>query len=267
MTYPVQIIADCASQLHRAQAFAKRYQLGAVETLVDPSSEYSLHFAEDKVYLSHWQGKRAVESFVDFVSGAASHRRKYGGGKGQAIAKAVGLNKRSGLKVLDATAGMGGDAFVLASLGCEVTLVERSPIVKLLLEDGLHRARQYAKAEDGELLQVLARMTLCEGDSLEFLAQLQENVYQVVYLDPMFPPKKKSAEVKKEMQFFHHVVGRDSDADGLLELSLVLAKNRVVVKRPKVADFLGGIEPGYQLLGKSNRFDVYPIKAFATETQ
>jgi 16S rRNA (guanine1516-N2)-methyltransferase len=76
---------------------------------------------------------------VDFLTGKAKHRLNYGGGKGQLLAKAVGINKRAGLKVLDATAGLGQDSFVLASLGCEVTLLERSPIVRALLIDGMQR--------------------------------------------------------------------------------------------------------------------------------
>ncbi|WP_075186737.1 class I SAM-dependent methyltransferase [Teredinibacter haidensis] len=225
-------------------------------------AEYELVFGEDTICLRHKMGKKTVSSYVDFAEGAQSHRRKYGGGKGQSIAKAVGLNKARGIRVLDATAGMGGDAFVLASLGCSITMVERSPVVRMLLQDGLRRARLFAEDGDAELLEIVDRMTLLEGDSLALLAQKGLERPQVVYLDPMFPQRRKSAEVKKEMQFFHDVVGSDNDADGLLEPALALAENRVVVKRPKVAPFLAAREPGYQLLGKSNRFDIYPLKAF-----
>src|SRR5690606_8938845 len=83
--------------------------------------------------------------FVDFIGGAVGHRRRFGGGRGQPLAKAVGLKGGENPRVLDATAGLGRDAFVLACLGSVVTLVERSPVVAALLEDGLLRAESDAE--------------------------------------------------------------------------------------------------------------------------
>ncbi|MCK5818994.1 MAG: class I SAM-dependent methyltransferase [Psychromonas sp.] len=188
--------------------------------------------------------------FVDFVSGASAHRRKFGGGKGQSIAKAVGLKSGIELNVIDATAGLGRDAFVLASLGCYVTLVERSSVVAALLEDGLERA--YLNNEIGKWMQ--ARMQLQFSSSIEYL---KNNQTDVVYLDPMFPHKKKSALVKKEMRFFQCVVGADLDADDLLDVALASAQYRVVVKRPDHAPFLNGKKPSMSIKTKKHRFDVY----------
>ena len=89
--------------------------------------------------------------FVDFVAGAMAHRRKFGGGRGEAVAKAVGIKGAELPSVIDATAGLGRDAFVLASIGCQVRLVERHPVVYLLLQDGLNRA--YQDVEIGEMMQ------------------------------------------------------------------------------------------------------------------
>lgn len=188
--------------------------------------------------------------FVDFISGATAHRRKFGGGKGQSIAKAIGVKSGVSLNVIDATAGLGRDAFVLASLGCHVTLVERSPVAAALLEDGLERA--YLDHEIGEWMQ--ERMQFHFSSSIEFL---KENKTDVVYLDPMFPHKKKSALVKKEMRVFQGVVGADLDADNLLDVALECAKYRVVVKRPDYAPFLNDKEPSMSIKTKKNRFDVY----------
>ena len=243
----------------QAQAFADRYGYGFSDGQAPETVGYTLRFDDETVNLCQRQGKKTIFSQVDFVGGPKAHRRKFGGGKGQAIAKAVGLNKTKQLTVLDATAGMGGDAFVLASLGCEVTLVERSPVVRALLADGISRA---LASDDEELQVIVARMHLIEGDSIDYLQRLEPASFNVVYLDPMFPQRKKSAEVKKEMQFFHDIVGDDADADSLLSPALNIAENRVVVKRPKVAPYLAAHEPGYQLLGKANRFDIYPLKAF-----
>lgn len=189
---------------------------------------------------------------VDFVSGAVAHRRKFGGGKGQAIAKAVGLNKGAVPTVLDATAGLGRDAFVLASMGCKVVLHERNPVVAALLYDGLQRA--YQDAEIGEWVQSTMRLEF--GSSHDLLEQAGWRP-DIVYLDPMFPHREKSAQVKKEMRVFQDLVGNDLDADALLPFALQLATKRVVVKRPDYAGFLNEKTPSMQIKTKKNRFDVY----------
>lgn len=150
--------------------------------------------------------------FVDFVGGAMAHRRKFGGGRGEAVAKAVGIKGDYLPDVVDATAGLGRDAFVLASVGCRVRMLERNPVVAALLDDGL--ARGYADAEIGGWLQ--ERLQLIHASSLTALTDITPRP-QVVYLDPMFPHKQKSALVKKEMRVFQSLVGPDLDADGLLE--------------------------------------------------
>ncbi|MBR7887363.1 class I SAM-dependent methyltransferase [Marinomonas sp. A79] len=192
--------------------------------------------------------------FVDFTSGAVDHRRRFGGGKGQDIAKAVGLNKRSQLSVLDATAGLGRDAFVLACLGCTLALCERVGFVRAMLKDGLYRGSLHH-----EVSGIVSKMTLLETDITGIEGS---ELFDVVYLDPMYPHTDKgSAAAKKEMAFFRDLVGKDEDADGLLSYALSLAEYRVVVKRPKGAPFLNDQEPTYQLEGKSGRFDIYVLKS------
>ncbi len=197
----------------------------------------------------------------DFVAGALAHRRRFGGGKKQDLSRAIGLDRRSSLDVLDLTAGLGRDAFVLASLGATVCLVERNPVVHALLADGLQRARIAAAREDPELLAIVERMTLESGCAADVLLSLHPNRQpDVIYLDPMFPERQKSAKVKKEMQAFHLLVGSDDDADNLLSLALEKARFRVVVKRPAHAPVLAGIKPGYSLGGKSTRYDIYALR-------
>ena len=89
---------------------------------------------------------------------------------------------------------------------------------------------------------------------------------QVVYLDPMFPTRDKSAQVKKEMRLFHPLVGADDDAPRLLEAALALASHRVVVKRPRRAQAITGTPPSYALEGKSSRFDIYPKKSLKAKS-
>lgn len=193
---------------------------------------------------------------VDFVEGAVAHRRLFGGGSGQMIAKAVGIQAGVRPRVLDATAGLGRDAFVLAELGCAVTLIERQPLIAALLADGLQRAQA-----DAEVAAIVTRMNLLGGNAIDLMQAWREEAPQVIYLDPMFPHRDKTALVKKEMRLFRPLVGADDDAPDLLAAALALATHRVVVKRPRKAPAVIGEKPGYVLEGKSSRFDIYPKKS------
>jgi len=187
---------------------------------------------------------------VDFVEGAVAHRRKFGGGRGQDIAKAIGLKHGFAPHVLDATAGLGRDSFLLASLGCQVTLMERMPIVAALLDDGLSRAQL-----NNEVADIATNMQLIHASSIDNMNLAQQP--DIVYLDPMYPHREKSALVKKEMRVFQSLVGEDLDADNLLAPALKLAKYRVVVKRPNYAPPLADKKPSMSIKMKKNRFDVY----------
>jgi 16S rRNA (guanine1516-N2)-methyltransferase len=215
---------------------------------------WHLAWQDQQLVLRHTELSKQGDILVDFASGAATYRRKFGGGKSEAIAKAVGLTKKAGLSVIDATAGLGRDALVLASLGASVTLVERNPLVAALLWDGLRRARLDPELQDW----LPARLQLVFSQAITALQSLPAP--DVVYLDPMFPAREKSAAVKKEMRAFHDVVGADPDADALWQAAYALANKRVVVKRPGYAEFLAGQKPSMSIEGKNNRFDVY-VKA------
>ncbi len=220
-----------------------------------------LLYSDDQGLCLQLTGKAAPGPVrAEFVSGKAGYRREHGGGTGQLIAKAVGLQKtRQTLHIVDATAGLGQDAFVLASLGCRVTLFERSPVIHAILEDGLARASMNEQCGD-----IAARMQLEAGDSLDWLRNSHPGSVDVVYLDPMFPHRDKSALVKKEMQVFRQVVGDDEDSDALLEAALAVARYRVVVKRPRKAEPLKGPPVTTRVEGKSSRYDVYSLKALPT---
>ena len=189
----------------------------------------------------------------DFTGGTVLHRFKYGGGRGQSLPKAVGMRGGKTPKVVDATAGLGRDAFLLASLGVEVTLIERSLEMFNLLNDGISRARDAG----GDVAEVIARMTLIHGDAKDLLPDLSP---EVVLVDPMHPPRKKSALVKNEMRQIREIVGTDEDSLELMQVALSTASNRVVLKWPLRADPMDGIGPcSHQILGKSTRYDVFMI--------
>lgn len=191
---------------------------------------------------------------VDFVGGAAGHRFRSGEGRGQALAKAAGFARGIVPEIVDATAGLGRDAFILASLGARVTLIERSAAMHDLLAEGLERAR----AEGGRYGETIARMTLIHGDSCALLPQLNP---QVVLVDPMHPPRNNTALVKKEMRLIREIVGVDADAARLMQVALASAQSRVVLKWPLRAEPMPGL-PGlsHQISGKSIRYDVF-VKA------
>ncbi|MFV0574600.1 MAG: class I SAM-dependent methyltransferase [Vibrio sp.] len=244
-------------------AIAERWKL-----VHQPDSIFSLVLTDERLELRKLDEPKLGAIFVDLAGGAVAHRRKFGGGKGQAIAKAAGLNKGATPTVLDGTAGLGRDAFVLASLGCKVQMVERNPVVAALLDDGLARAK--ADPEIGGW--VTERMSLLHASSHDALSQLFEQADfvqpDVVYLDPMYPHpenKKKSALVKKEMRVFQSLVGADNDADALLQPALKLATKRVIVKRPDYAPWLDNQKPSMAIETKKNRFDVYVLNSMTKE--
>lgn len=254
----LQLICEEPSQHEQLESIAQRWGLKH-----SPDSEFALVLTAERLELRKLDEPKLGAIYVDLIGGAVGHRRKFGGGKGQAIAKAAGLNKGATPTVLDGTAGLGRDAFVLASLGCKVQMVERHPVVAALLDDGLQRAKQ-----DPEIGSwVGERMSLIHASShtaLDDLAQDESfSKPDVVYLDPMYPHpenKKKSALVKKEMRVFQSLVGADLDADNLLQPALALATKRVVVKRPDYAQWLAEQKPTMAIETKKNRFDVY-VKA------
>lgn len=167
--------------------------------------------------------------------------------KRQPLARAIGAKTRT---VIDATAGLAQDAFMLALLGYEVIAIERSPIVALLVQDGLRRALAAPEVADK-----VGRLRLMIGDARTLMRELPQA--EAIYIDPMFPPKRKaSAAVRKEMRWLRSIAGEDADAGELLTQALRLARDRVVVKRPDDAEPLAG-RPQASHGTKVVRYDVY----------
>lgn len=219
------------------------------------SLPFQLAWLDEKLQLMQTDTPAQGGVSVDFNSPQSDYRRSQISIKKEAIAKAVGAKANHRPSVLDATAGLGRDGFVLAALGCKVTLLERNPVVAALLYDGLRRAK--ASASLSGWIEDRLEFIHCSSLDLAQVESLVTSAPEVVYLDPMYPHKKKSASVKKEMKVFQSVVGADLDADGLLENALKLATQRVVVKRPDYAEPLAGVKPSFVISSKKNRFDIY----------
>ena len=195
----------------------------------------------------------AAELRVDFVEGAVAHRLRFGGGRGQDLAKAMGLRGGKTPTIIDATAGLGRDSFLLASLGAQVTLIERSEKMHELLVQGMKRAAE----EGGQFREIIGRMTLLKGDAKDLIPELS---CDAILIDPMHPVRKKSALVKQDLRQVRELVGTDDDAPDLVRIAIKHARKRVVLKWPAKADPIDGVMAcTHQIRGKTTRYDVFMV--------
>jgi 16S rRNA (guanine1516-N2)-methyltransferase len=248
----VAVSPEASFRQIETEALARRLSLPMAD-LQSTDYDHFLVITPERLELRRTGRQKPGPLFVDFVGGAVGYRRQRHEGSRQPLARAAGLKPGHRPDVLDATAGLGRDAFVLATLGCRLRLIERSPVIAALLADGLDRA-----AADPATAAVVARIELVTGDSLQLLKELTARQRpEVVYLDPMYPHRAKSALIKKEMRLLREVAGDDQDAPLLLAEALSCAGKRVVVKRPRLAPAITGPQPHGVISGKNSRYDIY----------
>ncbi len=242
------MLASCAvapsdeTLLEPAQKLARRLNL-TLTTLANANTDFLLVLTPERLELDK-PGENTKGLYVDFSDFVFRQGK-------EPIAKAMGLKGSYKPRVLDCTAGLGQDAFVLAAQGSEVIMCERSSLIHALLEDGLARA-----LKDPRLAEIASRMTLHHQDALGHLQSLKD-MPDVIYLDPMYPESGKTAAKRKSMRFFRDLVGDDLDAEIALKKALSLEVKRVVVKRPLKAPPLANLKPQGTLKGKTTRFDIY----------
>ena len=194
-----------------------------------------------------------LDGLIDFTDGSTAYKLRRGAAQSHPLTKATGLLKSPDLRVVDATAGLGRDAFLIASLGFEITLIERSARVY----DTLNQAMQTARDTNSELSAIVDRMTLLSGDAQHLLPGLTPDI---VMVDPMHPERTSSALVKQEMRVLRDLVGSDPDSMALIETALWSARKRVVLKWPLRAGLPGDLRrPTFTLSGKTVRYDVFEI--------
>lgn len=220
----------------------------AILLTLDTDSQFQYRLS-----LSSSNSPRQV-SCVDFNSAAFVFRLQHSNTIKQTIARAIGLKKGHRPLVIDTTAGLGRDGFLLASLGCNIIFVERSAVVHALLEDGLRRATQHTAA--------LQHIQLILADSVQYLDRENIAIEDVIYLDPMFPSRSKHALVKKEMRMLQQVleqetIARNDDIVTLFNSAKNCGARRIVVKRPKGSGHLCHSKPSFDIRGKTTRYDVY----------
>ncbi len=229
--------------------FAENLHIPGIELL--KNEQYTLFFGDAKWQLMHHLSSTAKPFYIDFLSDENIYRKKKSNIRDEALAKAVGLKKGFRPRVIDATAGLGRDAFLLAGFGCDVLMLERSPHMALLLLDALYR---YKVAAPKALLNIDCIYT----NAIEFLKKLPGAAYpEVIVVDPMYPLVKQKALIKQPMRIVRGLVGDDLDAQQLFLQALQCAKKRVVVKRPKQAAYLGERPANFSITSQQHRFDVY----------
>lgn len=182
-------------------------------------------------------------------------RIKQGALQREMLVKAARVKGVEAPRAVDATAGLGEDSLLLAAAGFTVTLCEADPVIAALLEDALARASAH------EVLgPIVERMHLVAGDSritLERAGASTGAQPDVVYLDPMFPGRTKSAAVKKKFQLIHGLERPTEplDEESLLQAALAAHPRKVVIKRPVKGPYLAGVKPSHAIAGKAVRYD------------
>lgn len=205
----------------------------------DATGDYYLHWRDDRYHLCDRQ-QRHPPLTLDLAD--------YLGRRGSETLPKT-LRGMAGAHIADATAGWGKDAWLLASRGFTLTLYERNPYLAVLLADALQRARA-----DPHSATIAARLDLVHADAATALAPAS---FAAVYLDPMYPERRKNAKVKKQMQALQQLLGHSDDDATLLTRARLAATRRVIVKRPQHAPPLAGITPDYHIDGPNTRYDIY----------
>ena len=244
MNNKIVVCLGKGGQRDMAESFSRK--TGA--PIMDKPGEYlTINFDSKGVSLSGfgltYQGDFAETMMHRVTNGRLQH---------EMLVKAASSEKE-GRKAIDATAGMGEDAFLLAAQGYEVTLYEQNPVVAALLKDAIRRAKKNQILKD-----IAGRMKVVEADSVESMSKLLDPV-DVIYLDPMFPARQKSSLINKKLQLIQKLEPPCSEETDLFDAALKVGPSRIIVKRPLKSEYLAGREPSYTLKGKAIRYDCYVL--------
>lgn len=235
-------------QIEQAIQLAQKLHLPFINHIDNHPYDFLLIYTAKHLELRSCAKDAPGPVHVDFLQGKVAYRIKHRQGR-ELLTRALGKNQQGNTTVIDATAGFGTDAFTMASLGYSVKMLERSPVIAALVQDALQRVA---------VIDTSINLDLIVVDAKDYLRTLDESQKpDVIYLDPMYPTRQKSALVKKELRMIRAIVGDDSDAEELLAVALCVARKRVVVKRPYLAEPLQGPAPSFVIKGVTSRFDVY----------
>lgn len=243
MNNEIVVCFEKGGQKDMAEAFARR--IGA-EISEKPGPKLTILFHAKGVSLTGY-GLSYQGDFENML-----HRVTNGRLQHEMLVRAAKSDK-PGRKVIDATAGMGEDAFLLAAQGYEVTLFEQNPVIAVLLKDALRRAKKHPVLKD-----IASRMNLVQDNSVEGMSKLLDPV-DVIYLDPMFPARQKSSLINKKLQLIQKLEPPCSEETDLFDAAISASPSKIIVKRPLKSEFLAGRKPSYTLNGKAIRYDCYTL--------
>lgn len=244
----MNFITAVPAQREKANQLAQQFGLTYI-AMTDSLPPYCLVVTEEHIESQVPGSSKPL--VIDFAAGKAKYRQQSAQKLQHPLVKAVGLKPGGCLQVLDLTAGVGDDSYLLASLGCEVVMLERHPAIAVLLQDALARLAVMAPTLKLKIYHTDAKVYLQKANNPE-----------VIIFDPMFPERpNRSAKAKKTMQLLQGVIGHDEDADDVFRLALSVATKRVIVKRPKTAPVLADTVPSFSIKTKNHRFDGYVVCA------
>ncbi len=235
----------------RAERIANRF--GVAVTTQVPSEKDAKYFLMDKTGISFVAGKQVLKGdFANLLPRVTGGHLQH-----EILLKAAkpDNNEERVLRAVDATAGLGEDSFLLAAMGYEVEMFEHNPITAVVLQDALIRARNTP-----ELKEIAGHMTFTPGESKELLKTLSYEP-DLIYLDPMYPEKKKSAESKMKMQVLHQIEEPCKDEYDLMEAAVASRPARILVKRPPEASFLAEMTPSFSVTRKAVRYDCIVLRS------
>lgn len=244
----IAVVAQSPGDQFRAKALAERLALayGSYQGMsADAELLLVVALTGDHLLLSGPKAPGPVA--IDFGSAAMRHRRR--GGHNELLGRAIGVKGDRRPSVVDATAGLGRDAFVLADLGCHVEMRERSMVLCHLLQQALLNG---ASCGHDNVREAVSRMSLRPGSAQ--LSDVADD--QVIYLDPMFEDTGKKAAAKKDLAVLQKLHRGEDDSEALVEWALSQPVSRVVIKRPLKASPLPPFKPTHVIRGSSIRFDV-----------
>nr|WP_296157492.1 class I SAM-dependent methyltransferase [uncultured Blautia sp.] len=241
MNKKITICLGKGGQREMAESFARRTGAEIVE---NPGDYLTIMFDSRGVSLAGF-GLTYQGDFENML-----HRVTNGRLQHEMLVRAA-KSEKPGRRAIDATAGMGEDAFLLAAQGYEVTLYEQNPVIAALLKDALRRARK-----NMILKEIAERMKLVEGNSVECMEKQLDPV-DVIYLDPMFPARQKSGLINKKLQLIQKLEPPCSAETDLFDAAIKANPSKIIVKRPLKSEFLAGRKPSYTLNGKAIRYDCY----------
>lgn len=241
---PSSLLLTDPSRLREAERLAQHFKVPLYrESGLPAPKELILRLDRDGLALQ--VGDRILRG--DYTG--MKKRLRTGNLQRELLVKAVRIRGRGEITVLDAAAGMGEDALLLAAAGFRVILYERDPVIAALLRDTLNRA-----SADPSMTEIVSRMEFHEGDSIGAMRNMKKEM-DVIYLDPMFPEKKKSSLTKKKFQLLHYLEKPCEEEEELLQAAMDAEPAKIVIKRPLKGPWLADRKPAHSYKGKAVRYD------------